>query len=77
MVTSFKTLLYLVRVKPFKLEFANKMEIMNESVILALSYFTWGFSDYSDSIEIKNKAGFAYSIVVIMVTFFNFAFIII
>ena len=48
LVSSFVQLLYMIKVKPFKHTYMNKLELFNEGTIFLLSYLLFGFTDYSE-----------------------------
>jgi len=50
MASAYIVILYTIAVKPFKLNLANYMEILNEFTILGLSYMTFCFSDFIPAI---------------------------
>jgi len=57
---SFFIIIFYLQVKPFKLNFMNTIEIINEATILFLSYFLLTFSDFNPDPQIKSSLGVFY-----------------
>jgi len=51
---------YLVSVRPFNNELNNRLEILNEFVVLGTSYLLFIFSDFVDDPGLKFKCGMAF-----------------
>ena len=51
---------YMLHFRPLDSPFANRIEVMNECTILALSYHLLGFTDLVPDAVIRNKIGFSY-----------------
>lgn len=50
-------LMYLVGVRPYSDPFSNANEIFNEMCVLAVAYQLFVFTDFVDSVEIKDQVG--------------------
>lgn len=66
-------ILYMLKVQPFKDKISNQAEIMNESVILFLSYILWALSDFTSDPKLKFGIGWFYSSVFILLVLSNIA----
>jgi hypothetical protein len=60
MLSSLMMISFLIRVKPFSEPFLNRIEIFNETALLASSYFMFLFTDFVEDVELRSKLGWAY-----------------
>ena len=60
------TFSYISHSWPLDSPFANRMELLNESTVLILSYLLWGFTDLEPRPEIRFKIGLIYVTVTVL-----------
>ena len=65
MVFSIVYLVFLIHVNPMIDPSLNKLEILNEATLLSCYYLCMTFSDFMDNIEIREKLGLLFIILVI------------
>ncbi len=58
-------LIFLIHVKPMKDPSLNTLEIINELTLLICYYLCMAFSDFMDNIDIREKLGLLFIILVI------------
>lgn len=75
-IGSFIIWTYIFTVRPFKKELLNRIELMNESIILILSYVCLFFTGIVYDYEFKLQIGWLYVWIIVGCIFFNMSIIV-